>query len=73
MHEEAVEKAALPTTSLDASDVATWIDDQKQQLATLDADLKDAKRRIRAAKGPVKKKKAEQPAEDSDGSGSGEA
>lgn len=71
---EAEEKAGTPLTSVVAKDMVDWLEFSKSKLKPLEDDVKDAKRRISAAKGPKKRKAVPvqnaSEAETSDGGGS---
>lgn len=41
-----------PASQVDVQDVACFIEEHKKKLKVVDADVKDAKRRINLAKGP---------------------
>ncbi len=61
----------MPASDVCAEDFRVFIEEQKSKAAPIEADVKDAKRRISSAKGPKKKTivKAES-AESDDGEGS---
>ena len=73
--EVANQKAGLPLSEIDVTDMHTWIDSQKGFLKEIETDIRDAKRRVTLKKGPGPKKKVQGPAEgsvsDSDDVGSG--
>ena len=48
-------KLATPSSEIDVMDVHNFIEVQKKIMCPIDADIKDAKRRITAAKGGSKK------------------
>ncbi len=56
--DEAAAKAALPIGNLDTGAMVNWISESKALAAPIEADIKDAKRRVSAAKGPKKRKVA---------------
>ena len=61
------EMLACSTSNMDPERVAAFISDEKEYLKDCDADVKDARRRISAAKGPRKARKvAEATVEGSD-------
>lgn len=72
--EKADEVMNVTTASnVNPQEVVTWLEEQKQLCHPVELDIRDAKRRINAAKGPQKgkKRKAEEPDEgSSDGAGS---
>lgn len=45
-----------PASQVDVQDVACFIEEHKKKLKVVDADVKDAKRRITLAKGPRPRK-----------------
>jgi len=51
-----LQEMETPVSSVDADHVAEFIHQQKELLKHADVDLKDAKRRISAFKGPNKRK-----------------
>ena len=64
-------KAAIPVSQIDVNDVHAWIDSIKPTLGEIEGDLKDARRRVLAVKGPkTRKSKAddEEPVQSSEGS-----
>lgn len=50
--DEASAKAAVPISTLDSGEMVNWISESKALAAPIEADIKDAKRRVTAAKGP---------------------
>ena len=56
--DEASAKAAVPISTLDSGEMVNWISESKALAAPIEADIKDAKRRVTAAKGPKKRKVA---------------
>ena len=64
------EKLDTSAASVVPSDIAEFIQNQKDDLKVADVDVRDAKRRVTSAKGPRKGRKAETEAnaEDSEGS-----
>lgn len=69
---EVSEKAQTPESAVNADAFYDFCDEFKPRLATMETDVKDARRRIQLAKGPSKKKKAEADENASHGSGSAE-
>lgn len=53
---EAAEKCGAATSALDVQEAISWLEEQKTLCQPIDIDVKDAKRRIAAVKGPKKKK-----------------
>ena len=51
--DEAYFKLQTPRSAVNAEELIQWIQDCKESGKTLEADLKDAKRRVSAAKGPI--------------------
>ena len=51
-----MEMMKTPPSQLDPNVIGEFIDEQKVVLKDVDQDVKDAKRRISAAKGPRRKK-----------------
>lgn len=72
--DKAHEKMTDATPSgVDPQEVVTWLEEQKKECHPIDMDVRDAKRRINAAKGPQKgrkRKAAEDVDEESSGAGS---
>lgn len=66
---QAEEKSGLPASEVSLADVNQFIEDTKRKLVPIEADVKDAKRRINSAKGPRRTRKAED-CEDDDTDGS---
>lgn len=65
-----VEKLETPVSAVDPADFDNFINSEKNQVKTIDVDLKDARRRITAAKGPRKAKRKSATEDDvDDGSG----
>ena len=73
LFQEADEKASTPLSEVISEEFHDWVDARKPQLNVIEGDLKDAKRRISAAKGPRRKAKANDdgPAGSSDGEDGG--
>ena len=65
-------KAAIPTSAVDVQQLITWLQGSKNACKIIEDDVKDAKRRVNAAKGP-KKKKVVAPPEDASAGASEEA
>ena len=67
----------LPLSSVNAESLRSFISDTKDQLKHVDQDVKDARRRVKAVKGPKKKSATVDPEHDaeleSDGEGSASA
>ena len=51
----ACDKKDTPISEVDSDSLLEWIDSQKPWLKVVETDVRDAKRRISAAKGPRKK------------------
>ena len=49
-----------PAASIDATEFGSFIEEEKSGLKDVEVDMRDAKRRITAAKGGSKKKKVQQ-------------
>ena len=58
-YEAAQEKAALPISSVDEQELLAFLETSKKDLKPIDDDVKDARRRITAAKGPKKKRQTD--------------
>lgn len=56
--DEAAAKAAIPISNVNSAELVEWISESKALAAPIEADIKDAKRRVSAAKGPKKRKVA---------------
>lgn len=54
--QEVTDMMQIPASEIDPVQVGEFIDEQKATLKHVDADVKDAKRRIQGAKGPRPKK-----------------
>lgn len=50
LRDEAAEKAGIPLSNIDAEALTEWVNSQKSFLSAVDTDLKDARRRVSAAK-----------------------
>ena len=48
-------EASKPVSSVDQQEMLNWLEERKKVLKPMEDDVKDAKRRITAAKGPKKK------------------
>ena len=59
-YEEAAEQMETPVSTIDVQKTISWLETSKARLQPIDVDVKDAKRRISAAKGPKKKRRAAQ-------------
>ena len=59
---ETAEKANLPQSEIVPDDVYQWMEDRKPFLATVETDIRDARRRVQLVKGPKKKQQTDQPA-----------
>lgn len=57
---EAASKAALPLSDVDAEALYEWVENAKAVLAVVEADVRDAKRRLTAVKKPKKSKPADE-------------
>lgn len=75
---EGLERAAaqmeVPASSINVQGAISWLEESKAHMQPIEADVKDAKRRISAVKGPKKKRRAEESAceeESSEGEASG--
>ena len=55
--EEALQRTAIPLSEIDAAEFTDWVDSKKTVLGEIEGDVRDAKRRITAAKGPRPKPK----------------
>lgn len=53
---ECEKRAAKPPSSIDLQEMLSWLEESKKKCKVIDDDVKDAKRRVNAAKGPKKKK-----------------
>jgi len=51
------EKLKIAVSDIDVMDIHQFIESEKGEAATIQADIRDAKRRINATKGPKKKAK----------------
>ena len=67
--DEAADMAGIPLTNIDAESMTGWVNSQKSFLSAVDTDLKDARRRVNAAK-PKPSKPAPEVENPSDGDGS---
>ena len=66
------EQAQIPASQLVVEAVMAFVEDQKKALKEVDMDIKDARRRISASKGPSGKKKGKHAAQEASASESGE-
>ena len=53
--EEAERRASIPVSEIDAMQMTNWMSVSKTNLKPIDDDIKDARRRVTAAKGPKKR------------------
>ena len=61
---ECDQRAATPPSTIDLQEMLSWLEESKKKCKAIDDDVKDAKRRVNAAKGPKKKTNKALPAED---------
>ena len=64
--DESHQKSTIPVSEVDLEEFHSWMQNMKSLMAPIDADVKDAKRRVNAAKGKAKKAKVETVADQSD-------
>lgn len=58
LYADVSEKVNTPLSSVDCHEILTFMEEIKKRMHPIEADIRDAKRRVTAAKGPKKKKKA---------------
>ncbi|CAK8991390.1 unnamed protein product [Durusdinium trenchii] len=56
LRDDAVTKSNTPLSDVDPEDMYSWVEDKKSQLAVVEQDVRDAKRRVSACKKPKKSK-----------------